>query len=246
LGPSAATKAAPSPMASRSAKPQLLFMNPLFLQSQYHLDGSYSLPSLAANTREDFRRQKHFSEKNDVLWCSVSTWVKMRSLGIDVQASYLDSQAGSIGDKENSGKRKDESGVSSQTQRKQDDKAELRKGTLSLSSKALQIQAYSSEVRSDIVMAGNTSLVLAYSSEVRSDIIMAGNISLVLAYSSEVRSDIVMAGNISLVLAYSSEVRSDIVMAGNISLVLAYSSEVRSDIVMAGNMAAAGRHGDGE
>jgi hypothetical protein len=50
-GPSTDTKAAPSPMASHSAKPQLLSMIPSCIQNQYHLGNSYTLPSLASSTR---------------------------------------------------------------------------------------------------------------------------------------------------------------------------------------------------
>jgi len=47
-GPSIATEAAPSPMASmayHNAEPQLLCMNPSCLQNQYHLGNLYTLPS---------------------------------------------------------------------------------------------------------------------------------------------------------------------------------------------------------
>jgi hypothetical protein len=47
-GPSIATEAAPSPMASHSAEPQLLCVTPSCLQNQYHLGDPYILPSLAA------------------------------------------------------------------------------------------------------------------------------------------------------------------------------------------------------
>ena len=47
-GPSIATEAAPSPMASHSAKPQLLCVTPSCLQNQYHLGDPYILPSPTA------------------------------------------------------------------------------------------------------------------------------------------------------------------------------------------------------
>jgi hypothetical protein len=46
-GPSVATEAAPSPMASHNAEPQLLCVTPSCLQNQYHLVNSYTLLSPA-------------------------------------------------------------------------------------------------------------------------------------------------------------------------------------------------------
>jgi hypothetical protein len=81
--PSSRTEAVPSPMVFhglQSTKPQLFFMTPSFLQNQYHLGDSYTLPSTATawgTTLTIFGKQllrilqKHIPEDfTSVMWVS--------------------------------------------------------------------------------------------------------------------------------------------------------------------------------